>query len=124
MRGDVGDAWVCSSKTGFFKFLQARHWGCDGPAWLVGLRKYDGPACRIYARASKNMGAIFLERKRLRQRTHKFGASKNMGAILGENICFARSKGPHISGSPELVGSLPQLFFPRKIAPRFLEAGS
>ena len=33
--------------------------------------------------ASKNMGAIFLEKKkRLRQRTHKLGASKNMGAIF------------------------------------------
>ena len=62
---------------------QARHWGCDGPAWLVGLRKYDGPACRIYARASKNMGASFLKKKQgLRQRSQTYGASKNMGAQI------------------------------------------
>ena len=36
-------------------------------------------------RASKNMGPIFLEKKRrLRQRTHKFRASRNLGAIFLE----------------------------------------
>ena len=36
-------------------------------------------------RASKNMGAIFLKKKRrLRQRTHKFRASRNLGAIFLE----------------------------------------
>ena len=36
--------------------------------------------------ASRNMGPFFVGKKRLRQRTHKLGASKNMGAV---NICKA-----------------------------------
>ena len=36
---------------------QARHWGCDEPAWLAGLPKYDEPACpyiEIYGKIRQN----------------------------------------------------------------------
>ena len=47
------------------------------------LKKKTPATTYPQVRASKNLGAILLrEKKRLRQRTHKLGASRNMGAIF------------------------------------------
>ena len=49
--------------------------------------------------ASKNLGAIFLEKKRrLRQRTHKFRASKNPGAIFLEKKKAPAATYPQVQG--------------------------
>ena len=53
---------------------------------------------------------------------HIFGSPELVGT-LPQALFFFQKNGPHIFGSPELVGTLPQaLFFSRKMGPIFLEA--
>ena len=48
--------------------------------------------------ASKNIGLSFLEKKRLQQRTYKLGASKNMGAIFLEKEKTPAATYPQVGG--------------------------
>ena len=65
-------------------------------------------------RASKNIGAIFLKKKRrLRQRTHKLRASRNMGAIFLKKKAPAATY-PQIKGFQIYGGHFPTPLTPKR----------
>ena len=119
---------------------------CSGicPHFFMGEKYFQefGPnfwkpwACGYVAAGAfffRKMAPIFLEalnlwvrcRRRLffqKNGPHIFGSPKLVGT-LPQAPFFFQKNGPHIFGSPELVGTLPQaLFFSRKMAPIFLQA--
>ena len=56
--------------------------------------------------ASKIMGAFLWKKKRLRQRTHKLGASKNMGAIFLRKEKAPAATYPQVRGFQKHGGHL------------------